>query len=137
MFSIRSTVTSTTVVSQERKYVVFIEFLNHLNPELWKTNINANITFADDDIRQLCQRFRQPQDKTVQAFREFVDNGPLPDGLKAMCCAINTLVVFTADCERAFSCMNDTLTATGNTQAVDTLSSLIFLSVCGLWTANI
>ena len=32
---------------------------------------------------------------------------------------------------RAFSCMNETLTATRNTVAVDTLSSLMFLSVCG------
>jgi len=60
-----------------------------LNPELWTTNINADITFADDDIRQLCQRFRLPQEETVQAFREFVDNGGrrLPDGLKALRCA--------------------------------------------------
>ena len=66
-------------------------------------------------------------------FKLFVDNGGrrLPDGLKALHCAVNTLVVSTADCERAFSCTNETLTATRNTLAVDILSSLMFLSVCG------
>jgi len=57
-----------------REYGAFIKSLNHLNPELWTTNINTDITFADDDIRQLCQRFRLPQEETVQTFREFVDN---------------------------------------------------------------
>jgi len=52
-------------------------------------------------------------------------------GLKSLRCAINTLVVSTADCERAFSCMNETLTAIRNSLAVDTLSSLMFMSVCG------
>ena len=46
------------------------------------------------------------------------------------------LVVSTADCERAFSCMNETLTATRNTLAVDTLSSLMSLSVCGSPTSE-
>jgi len=55
--------------------------------------------------------------------------------LKSLRCAINTLVVSTADCERAFSCMNETLTATRNSLAVDTLSSPMFM--CGLWTADV
>ena len=56
---------------------------------------------------------------------------PTSGWLKSLRCAINTLVVSTADCERAFSCMNETLTTTRNSLAVDTLSSLMFMSVCG------
>ena len=132
MFTLRST-SSATTVCPEREYVAFIDSINRLNPDLWPADINTNSTFADDDIRQLCMRFRVPQEEAVQGFREFLDTGGhrLPDGLKSLCCAINTLVVSTADCERAFSCMNETLTATRNSLAVDTLSSLMFMSVCG------
>jgi len=74
MLTLRATSTATTV-RLEREYVAFIDSINRLNPDLWPADINTNITIADDDIRQLCMRFRVPQEEAVQGFHEFLDTG--------------------------------------------------------------
>ncbi len=55
----------------------------------------------------------------------------LYDELRKLTDALNTLVVSTADCERAFSSMNIILTACRYSLSVDTLASLMFIAICG------
>ena len=108
-------------------------FIDCLNPERWPPDIATEITYGDDEVRSLCRRFSLPEMSTVEGFRQYKDEGGkiLPDDLRKLRDALNTLVVSAADCERAFSSMNIILTACRYSLSVDTLASLMFIAICG------
>ena len=70
---------------------------------------------------------------TVRAFREYRENGgeKVPDQLKPLFLAIDTIPVCTAECERGFSQMNLILSPVRNSLSVSTVSSLLFAKLVG------
>ena len=75
----------------------------------------ATLSFVS---RGTVQLFGSTKMNTEKYFRKLAD-------------ALNTLVVSTADCERAFSSMNIILTACRYSLSVDTLASLMFIAIRG------
>ena len=55
----------------------------------------------------------------------------IPHDLQPLKQAIDTLAVSTAECERSFSVMNDTLTPIRNSLSVSRLPSLVFITCVG------
>ena len=89
-------------------------------------------------MRYLCHRLHIADERKVTfAFREYRDTSTttsvdaIPHDLQPLKQAIDTLAVSTAECERSFSVMNDTLTPIRNSLSVSRLSSLILIKCVG------
>ena len=55
----------------------------------------------------------------------------VPESLQPLLKCSDTLIVSTAECERAFSSMNDTLTDSRNQLSIKRLSALMFVKIVG------
>ena len=81
----------------------------------------------------LAERLGLETRTTVRASSEYLDNGgkKVPDQLKPLFLAIDTIPVCTAECERGFSQMNLILSPVRNSLSVSTVSSLLFAKLVG------
>ena len=81
----------------------------------------------------LAERLGLETRTTVRAFREYQENGgkKVPDQLKLLFLAIDTIPVCIVECERGFSQMNLILSPVRNSLSVSTVSSLLFAKLVG------
>ena len=91
--------------------------------------------FAEDAILNMCKRFQLPGEHhdINSGFREFkLELGRItPKSLQPLIRSSETLIVSTAECERAFSSMNKILTDTRNQLKVARVSALRFAKIVG------
>ena len=116
------------------QYQTIITQLKVLCPDNWPDELSVcSPLYGDDDIRSLAERFRVDVRRSVRAFREYRDTGGkrIPDDLKPLLAAIDTIPVCTAECERGFSQMNLIMTPMRNSLNVSTVSHLLFEKLVG------
>lgn len=103
-----------------------------LQPNKWPEG-KLDIQYGDAEVLHLCDRLKVDRRGSIQAFREYKEQrgSTTPAGLKPLLQAVNTIAVSTSECERAFSGMNDILSAKRNSIAISRLSNLIFLKCNG------
>ena len=110
-----------------------IECVNVLFPSTWPAHLPSE--YGEQELQQACTHFLvQYSGKLKDEYRDFKDckgvvvNGPV---LRKLLCAISTLPVSTAECERGFSRMNLICSPLRSCLSVAHMSSLLFIStVC-------
>lgn len=102
-----------------------------LQPDTWP--VGMDIQHGDAEIGRLCEVFRVNKRESIQGFREYKENGAskTPKALMPLLKATHTIAISTSECERAFSSMNDILTAKRNALAIDRVSNLLFVKMNG------
>ena len=114
-------------------YDNLVNDLQVLIPDYWPAEFD--ILFGDDLIRNMCNRFRllDLEKAIINGFREFKESegSVVPESLQPLLKSSDTLTVSTAECERAFSSMNDTLTDSRNKLSIKRLSALMFVQIVG------
>lgn len=113
-----------------------------LNQAWWPKSCSELLLFGDDRIKSLCDSVKiydkSDEDsivsKTIKEFRlfkELKNQEFLGNSIKELFNRIKVVPVSSAECERGFSIMNNTLTKLRNRMHIETLSSLMFISVNG------
>ena len=121
------------VDANENLYNALVKDLQVLIPENWPAEFDA--LFGEDAILNMCKRFQLPGEHhdIISGFREFkLELGRItPKSLQPLIRSSETLIVSTAECERAFSSMNKILTDTRNKLKVARVSALMFAKIVG------
>lgn len=105
-----------------------------LNPNTWPSDIEDHALFGDTEVLYLRRALQMDSTSPVlllKDFREDKHQGSMGDHLQKLMSTVSTLPVSTAECERGFSAMNDILTDERNRMMIETLNSLLFISVNG------
>ena len=101
-------------------------------PQYWPREEDA--LFGEKEVEALCKQFciHDPR-QVIRAFREFRENNGefIPDELKGLLAAINTVPISSAECERGFSQMNLICSANRASLLPSTISTLLFLCLVG------
>lgn len=106
------------------KYDEFLQLLEVLYPHKWPLEIN--IMYNEKEIKKLSHILKVNERESIRGFREYVDNKSIiPNNLKPLISAVNSLVVFTAECERLFSAMNVIHNDNRNSLEVSRVSDLM------------
>jgi len=117
------------------RYETLINQLKVLCPDNWPDELASSscTLYGEDDVMSLAQRFKVDVRRSVRAFRDYRDKGGkrIPDELKPLMTAIDTVPVCTAECERGFSQMNLIMSPTRNSLKVDTVAHLLFGKLVG------
>lgn len=113
-------------------YRMLMDSMKVLDPGSWPEE-ELDIQYGDAEVLCLCDVLKVEGRETVQAFREYKDikAAHTPVALEPLLKAVKTIAVSTSECERAFSTMNDILTAKRNALSVSRLTSLVFLKCNG------
>ena len=105
--------------------------LEMLDPSTWSDD--ATIVDGDVAMSRLSRRFRVNERATIDGFRSYFEStsDEPPVELKPLCQAVDCLVVSTAECERAFSVMNDIESDVRSSLGIKRLSALMFPKMVG------
>jgi len=89
--------------------------------------------FGEDEVTELCRKFRLPCVLTVNAFRDYVDTGGrrMPADLQPLVNCTHVIPSSTAECEHSFSHMNIIVSDTRSMLLVSHVSSLLFIKLHG------
>jgi hypothetical protein len=121
-------------------YSTLLSAMEVFDKDNWpKKDGNDDARFGEVEIGVLCSKMGLETRPAILAFREYRDaqsqqtlqNRPVPSHLQVLEHAVETYVVSTAECERSFSVMNDTLTPIRNNLSVKHLSALVFIKCVG------
>ena len=118
--------------ANEAAYSQLVNDLQVLCPENWPAEFD--ILFGEDSVRNVCKYFKlRSETAIINGFREFKQGlgQNVPKSMEPMLKASDTLIVSTAECERAFSTMNDILTDNRNKLKIERLSALLFVKIIG------
>ena len=76
-----------------------------LNPDFWPEGEDDMIQYGEQEITDLCTKFRISATPVTHSFCDFKDNGgkKVPNGLKPLFLCLHTLPASNAECERGFS----------------------------------
>ena len=113
-------------------YNKLIEDLNVIYPQYWPQDRDA--LFGESEVETLCQQFCIDRPRiVVRAFREYNDNNAtfIPDELKDLLAAVNSVPISSAERERGFSQMNLICSDNRASLLPSTISSLLFLCLVG------
>lgn len=117
------------------KYQALLEEVSILDPSSWPLDYESIPLFGINLISGLCRRLRVLDVEDVCAeFKLLVARGgrQVNGGrLEALQKAVNCMPVSTADCERSFSVMNTVITKKRNRLEIESVSSLLFISILG------
>ncbi|XP_077335488.1 E3 SUMO-protein ligase KIAA1586 homolog [Lithobates pipiens] len=105
-----------------------------LNAQRWPINVDSPWFEGEVKLEQLCKRFRLSYYPSIcEGFRDYIDNGgeEIPEKLKPVVTAVNSLPVTSGDCERGFSTMNLVMSPIRSGLGIERLSSLLFISLIG------
>ncbi|KAJ4938997.1 hypothetical protein JOQ06_028460, partial [Pogonophryne albipinna] len=102
-----------------------IQDMKVIHPGSWPEE-ELDVQYGDVEVLRLCEVLKVDRRETVQGFREYKETraSRTPAAMEPLLKAVRTIAVSTSECERAFSCMNDILTAKRNALSVSRLSSL-------------
>ncbi|KAJ4944924.1 hypothetical protein JOQ06_013463 [Pogonophryne albipinna] len=109
-----------------------IQDMKVIHPGSWPEE-ELDVQYGDVEVLRLCEVLKVDRRETVQGFREYKETraSRTPAAMEPLLKAVRTIAVSTSECERAFSCMNDILTAKRNALSVSRLSSLVFIKCNG------
>lgn len=118
-------------INDAERYNKLISNLEVLETVNWPTD--GDICFGDEKIRNLCEQFMLSPTDAINGFRDYVDSEGkrMPKKLEPLMHAIDSVIVSTSECERAFSGMNLTISDTRNKLSISTASSLLFIRLAG------
>lgn len=114
-------------ISDEGTYFELLKDIKVMNPQHWPDEEDS--LYGEDSITRLSNRFLLPSRDMINGFREFREAGgkKIPDKLYPLDCAIKTLPISTAECERGFSAMNRICTRERSSLATSRLSNLLWI----------
>jgi len=103
-----------------------------LDPDFWPVG-DGDIDMAqygEQEIADLCTKFKLPTIPVRQSFRDFKDNGgkKILNDLKPLFRCLRTLPASNADCERGFSEMNLIMTPSGASLDLKTTAAVVFMN---------
>lgn len=92
-------------------------------PRYWPDDYD--ILYDEAEVVSMCKRLHLPN-----GFREYKESGgkAVPEDLKPLVTALESVAVSTAECERGFRSMNTKLTPLRSSLEIGRLSSILFLS---------
>lgn len=94
-----------SLYSTSNNYARFIQLLEVLIPQKWPLEVDT--LYEEIEIKQLLNIFKLNERESFWNVRDYIDKkAVILDNLKPFTQAVNTLVVFTAECEWLFSAMN-------------------------------
>ncbi|CAH2276051.1 Hypothetical predicted protein [Pelobates cultripes] len=104
-----------------------------VSSQRWTINVDSPWFEGEVKLEQLCKRFRLSYASICEGFRDYIDNGgaEIPENLKPVVTAVNSLPVTYGDCERGFSTMNLVMSPIRSGLGIERLSSLLFISLIG------
>ncbi|CAH2273660.1 Hypothetical predicted protein [Pelobates cultripes] len=119
--------------SQSGEFETLVSEIDILNAQRWPINVDSPWFEGEAKLEQLCKRFRLSYASICEGFRDYIDNGgaEIPENLKPVVTAVNSLPVTSGDCERGFSSMNLVLSPIRSVLGIERLSSLLFISLIG------
>uniref|UniRef100_A0A3P8SQN1 DUF4371 domain-containing protein n=1 Tax=Amphiprion percula TaxID=161767 RepID=A0A3P8SQN1_AMPPE len=134
----KHTVESPTIDSVQfiHAYNSLINQMAVLNPDSW---VQDNPHYGEEEVKGLCDVLSINDKEAHIGFIEYKASGGrnIPDKLKKLFTAVNTLSASNADCERGFSTMNNILTEyRGRLTTVNASNLLLISSVsppCKKW----
>ena len=135
LLTFQSSHVSTTCDSSDAvRYQTLIDQLKVLCADNWPDVLGASSPlYGEEEVTSLAERFRVNVRQSVRAFRDYRDNGGkrIPEDLKPLLIAVDTVPVCTAECERGFSQMNLIISPTRNSLSVSTVAHLLFGKLVG------
>ncbi|XP_029444218.1 E3 SUMO-protein ligase KIAA1586 homolog [Rhinatrema bivittatum] len=107
----------------------FLAACKILYPRFWPENVD--ILYGENEVLALCRRFHLPERQTVEAFKEYKDNGGkvIPPDMVTLLVTLETVAVSTAECERSFGSLKSILTR--SPLGIPRVSRLLFLNQNG------
>ncbi|KAJ3587979.1 hypothetical protein NHX12_011573 [Muraenolepis orangiensis] len=101
-----------------------------LNPDNWD---HDNPRFGDNEVRALCDVLHVNQQEAHLGFTEYKASGGrnIPNTMKKLLMAVDTLSPSNADCERGFSTMNNIRTEYRSKLTTTNAANLLFISSVG------
>uniref|UniRef100_A0A3P8SJE1 Uncharacterized protein n=1 Tax=Amphiprion percula TaxID=161767 RepID=A0A3P8SJE1_AMPPE len=101
-----------------------------LNPDSW---VQDNPHYGEEEVKGLCDVLSINDKEAHIGFIEYKASGgrSIPDKLKKLFTAVNTLSASNADCERGFSTMNNILTEYRGRLTTVNASNLLLISSVG------
>uniref|UniRef100_A0A3Q1CW52 DUF4371 domain-containing protein n=1 Tax=Amphiprion ocellaris TaxID=80972 RepID=A0A3Q1CW52_AMPOC len=126
----KHTVESSVVTSRKEAYNSLINQMAVLNPDSW---VQDNPHYGEEEVKGLCDVLSINDKETHIGFIEYKASGgrSIPDKLKKLFTAVNTLSASNADCERGFSTMNNILTEYRGRLTTVNASNLLLISSVG------
>ena len=101
-----SSVIQTRSDACKQQYEDIMRQFGVLDETTWPSEVPPG--FGEDEVKEMCSRFKLPCVLTVNAFRDYVDNGGrrMPADLQPLVNCTHIIPCSTAECERGFSHMN-------------------------------
>lgn len=114
-------------------FATLVSEIDILDSHRWPTNVDSPWFEGEEKLEQLCKRFRLDYPSICEAFRDFIDNGgtAVPESLKPLMTAVNSLPVTSGDCGRGFGAMNLMMSPIRSRLGVKRESSRLFVSLVG------
>ena len=133
MFTTASSKGSALQGQCEAQYANLVRLLQVLEPDNWPPAEKRLLRFGEEEVIELCERFRLPVSSSVIAFRAFKHSKgeTIPDGLMPLLNCAKIILCSTAECERGFSQMNLIITPIRTKLLVERVSALMFLKLHG------
>ncbi|XP_054873424.1 E3 SUMO-protein ligase KIAA1586-like [Amphiprion ocellaris] len=121
---------SSVVTSRKEAYNSLINQMAVLNPDSW---VQDNPHYGEEEVKGLCDVLSINDKEAHIGFIEYKASGgrSIPDKLKKLFTAVNTLSASNADCERGFSTMNNILTEYRGRLTTVNASNLLLISSVG------
>lgn len=115
------------------EYTDLLGQISLLDFSTWPLNYDDIPNFGENEIAELCGRFKLECAEAVRGFKLFraVGGKEMNPSLQALKIVVGSIPVSTAECERAFSLMNTIISEKRNRLELDNVSSLMFISVVG------
>jgi len=117
----------------KQQYHDLIRQFEVLEETTWPSDVSCG--FGEDEVTELCRRFRLLCVLTVNAFRDYVDAGGrrmLADlVLQPLVNCTHVIPSSTVECERGFSHMNIIVSDTRSMLLASHVSSLLFIKLHG------
>lgn len=127
---------ASVTANRKEAYHSFINQMAVLNPDAWDLN---NPRFGEDEVRALCCALHMSEQEAHLGFTEYKASGgrSIPNKMKKLLMAVDTLSSSNADCQRGFSSMNNIITEYRSKLITKNAANLLFISTvappCKQW----
>ncbi|KAK1885243.1 E3 SUMO-protein ligase KIAA1586 [Dissostichus eleginoides] len=121
---------ASVAANRKEAYNSLINQMAVLNPDNWD---HDNPRFGDNEVRALCDVLHVNQQEAHLGFTEYKASGGrnIPNKMKKLLMAVDTLSPSNADCERGFSTMNNIITEYRSKLTTKNAANLLFISSVG------
>lgn len=121
---------ASVAANRKETYHTLINQMAVLSPDQWD---HENPRFGEDEVRALCHTLHVNEQEAHIGFTEYKASGgrSIPNKMKKLLIAVNTLTASNADCERGFSSMNNIITKSRSKLLTKNAANLLFISTVG------